>query len=268
MKDEQKSKRIIIRDEQNSDFRDSIGVEGYLEFMQDYGILRQDTPPLNPDMPKDVYVSQSQIKKLNLRKGDLVKGMARAPKEGERYLSLLKVETVQGLTTEMATKRPYFSKLTPIFPKDRIKLETETSIISTRLMDLVSPVGKGQRGLLVAPPKAGKTWLLKEIASGITKNFSDAYLMVVLIGERPEEVTDMQRSVQGVVVASNFDETAEEQTRVAELALERAKRRAEVGQDVVILLDSITRLARAYNLVVAPSGRTLSGGLDPVSLYP
>jgi len=252
----------------NPDFQDSIDVEGYLEFMQEYGILRQLKPSENPDMPKDVYVSQSQIKKLNLRKGDFVKGKARAPKEGERYLSLLKVETVQGLKPMDAVKRPLFPKLTPIFPKEKITLETDPATLSTRLIDLVAPIGKGQRGLIVAPPKAGKTWLLKEIATGVTKNLPNAVLMVVLIGERPEEVTDMQRNVNGEVIASNFDETAEEQTRVAELALERAKRKSEVGEDVVILLDSITRLARAYNLVVPPSGRTLSGGLDPVSLYP
>ncbi|NCT55216.1 transcription termination factor Rho [bacterium] len=252
----------------NPDFQDTIAVEGHLEFMQEYGILRQIIPALDPDVPHDVYVSQSQIKKLGLRKGDLLKGLARKPKEGERYLSLLKVETVQGMDPVLAQKRPQFARLTPIFPTERILLETEPAVLSTRLIDLVAPVGKGQRGMIVAPPKAGKTWLLQEIASGVTKNFPSAHLMVVLIGERPEEVTDMQRKVTGEVVASNFDQHAEDQTRVAELALERAKRRAETGEDVVILLDSITRLARAYNLVVPPSGRTLSGGLDPVSLYP
>lgn len=252
----------------NPDFQEAIAVEGYIEFMQEYGILRQIIPALDPDVPHDVYVSQSQIKKLGLRKGDLLKGLARKPKEGERYLSLLKVETVQGMDPILAQKRPQFARLTPIFPEERIILETTPEVLSTRLIDLVSPVGKGQRGMIVAPPKAGKTWLLQEIAAGVAKNFPSAHLMVVLIGERPEEVTDMQRKVKGEVIASNFDQHAEDQTRVAELALERAKRRAEVGEDVVILLDSITRLARAYNLVVPPSGRTLSGGLDPVSLYP
>lgn len=246
-----------------------IKVEGYLELMQDYGILRQNYQQANGNGEvKDVYVSQSQIKKLHLRYGDFIVGYARPPKEGERYLSLLKVESVQGMSPEEAVKRPLFKKLTPIFPKEKITLETDPKIISTRLIDLVAPIGKGQRGLIVAPPKAGKTWLLKEIATGITKNFPKAHLFVVLIGERPEEVTDMRRNVKGEVIASNFDETAESQTKIAEFALERAKRLAELGHDVVILLDSITRLARAYNLVVPPSGRTLSGGLDPVSLYP
>jgi transcription termination factor Rho len=257
------------RPDRNKDFSNTIEVEGCLQILQDYGVLRQDPKKQeNPNMPVDVYVSPSQIKKLSLRKGDLVKGLARAPKEGERYLSLLKVESVMGLTLDEARKRPYFAKLTPLYPDKRLVLETDQKIISTRLLDLVSPIGYGQRGLVVAPPKAGKTWLLREIANGVAENYPKSHLMVVLIGERPEEVTHMSREVKGEVVASNFDETAEQQTTVAELALERAKRMAEMGSDVVILLDSITRLARAYNLVVPPSGRTLSGGLDPVSLYP
>lgn len=248
----------------------SIPVEGFLEILQDYGVLRQvgQKQVNDTEMPVDVYVSPSQIKKLALRKGDQVKGLARAPKMGERYLSLLQVDSIQGLSIDEARKRPHFGKLTPIYPDENLTLETDQATISTRLIDLIAPIGYGQRGLVVAPPKAGKTWLLREIAHGISTNFPKAKLMVVLIGERPEEVTHMDREVKGEVIASNFDETAEQQTRIAELALERAKRLAERGEDVVILLDSITRLARAYNLVVPPSGRTLSGGLDPTSLYP
>lgn len=248
----------------------SIPVEGFLEILQDYGVLRQvgQKQVNDTDMPVDVYVSPSQIKKLALRKGDQVKGLARAPKMGERYLSLLQVDSIQGLSIDEARKRPHFGKLTPIYPDENLTLETDQNTISTRLIDLIAPIGYGQRGLVVAPPKAGKTWLLREIAHGISTNFPKVRLMVVLIGERPEEVTHMDREVKGEVIASNFDETAEQQTRIAELALERSKRLAERGEDVVILLDSITRLARAYNLVVPPSGRTLSGGLDPTSLYP
>lgn len=249
----------------------NIPVEGYLQILQDYGILRQRNLNYQStlgEMPVDVYVSPSQIKKLGMRKGDLITGLARAPKEGERYLSLLKVDKIMNLDPSMAHKRPHFANLTPIFPNTKLNLETGKEVVSTRLIDLVAPIGYGQRGLVVAPPKAGKTWLLQEIALGISTNYPDVVLMVVLIGERPEEVTHMAREVKGEVIASNFDEKAETQTMVAELALERAKRRAELGEDVVILLDSITRLARAYNLVVPPSGRTLSGGLDPVSLYP
>lgn len=258
----------------NDDYRNNaptIAVEGYLQIMQDYGILRQRSISYQStvgEMPVDVYVSASQIKKLGMRKGDLINGLARAPKEGERYLSLLKVDKIMGVEPTNAHKRPHFANLTPIFPDNKLNLETTKEVLSTRLIDLVAPIGYGQRGLIVAPPKAGKTWLLQEIAHGIATNYPEMVLMVVLIGERPEEVTHMAREVKGEVIASNFDEKAETQTLVAELALERAKRRAELGEDVVILLDSITRLARAYNLVVPPSGRTLSGGLDPVSLYP
>ncbi|HLC93616.1 MAG TPA: transcription termination factor Rho [Patescibacteria group bacterium] len=246
---------------------DTVPVSGVLEILPDYGILRQEER-VEENLPKDVYISQSQIKRFSLRMGDLVTGYARPPKEGERYLSLLKVERVDGLDPEEAKKRPLFSKLTPVFPNEWLKLETEPGIISTRLIDLVSPIGKGQRAMIVAPPKAGKTWLLKDIANGITQNYPDAVLLVALIGERPEEVTDMKRSVKGEVFASNFDEKAEDQTRIAEITLERAKRLAEKGADVVILMDSLTRLARAYNMVVPPSGRTLTGGFDPSALYP
>ena len=246
---------------------ETIQVKGILELLPDYGVLRQDEQPLE-NLPKDVYISQSQIKRFSLRMGDLVTGLARHPKEGERYLSLLKVEKVDGMDPEEAKKRPLFSKLTAIFPNDWIKLETTSDILTTRLIDLVSPIGKGQRAMIVAPPKAGKTWLLKDIANGISTNYPEIDLMVALIGERPEEVTDMKRNVKGDVYASNFDEKAEDQTRVAEMTLERAKRLAEKGNDVVILMDSLTRLARAYNMVVPPSGRTLTGGFDPSALYP
>ena len=242
-------------------------VDGVFELRQDYGILRQDKPTV-PDLPKDVYVAQTQINKFGLRKGDRIEGIARAPKEGERYLSLLKVEKVGGLMASESRNRPRFEDLVPIFPEERIKLETESTSITTRLMDLLTPIGKGQRGMIVAPPKAGKTWLLQDIAAGIAKNHEEISLMVVLIGERPEEVTDMQRNIKGQVWASNFDESANQQVDVAETALEQAKRLAENNKDVVVLMDSITRLARAYNQVEPPSGRTLTGGLDPSSLYP
>lgn len=246
---------------------ETIPVTGVLEIFPDYGVLRQDTI-VEDDLPKDVYISQSQIKRCSLRMGDQISGYARPPKEGERYLSMLKVEKVDGMTTDEAKKRPLFSKLTPIFPEEWMKLETEQDVLSTRVIDLISPVGKGQRAMIVAPPKAGKTWLLKDIAKGISINYPDSVLMVALIGERPEEVTYMKRSVRGEVFASNFDESAEAQTKVAEMTLERAKRLSEKGADVIILMDSLTRLARAYNLVVPPSGRTLSGGFDPSALYP
>ena len=245
-------------------------VEGYLEILQDYGVLRSTDDTLIDDdnFPKDVYISQSQIRRFSLRKGDLIEGLARPPKESERYLSLLKIVKVSGLDPDKARLRPRFEKLVPVFPDEWMKLETVKDDLSTRLIDLVAPVGKGQRGMIVAPPKAGKTWLLKSIANGITENHKDVTLLIALIGERPEEVTDMQRSVKGEVVASNFDEPAENHTRTAEMVLERAKRMAERGGEVVILMDSITRLARAYNTVIPPSGRTLSGGIDPIALYP
>ena len=247
---------------------ETIKVEGILERLPDYGILRQEEKSDDDSLPKDVYISPSQIKRFALRVGDKVTGLARPPKEAERYLSLLKVEKVDDMTPEEARNRPHFSKLTPIFPDEWMKLETTPEILSTRLIDLVSPIGKGQRAMIVAPPKAGKTWLLKDIASGLKKNHPKSHLIVLLIGERPEEVTDMQRKVEGEVFASNFDEPPDAQTRIAEMTLERAKRLAEKGMDVVILMDSLTRLARAYNLVVQPSGRTLSGGFDPSALYP
>jgi len=239
---------------------------GILEIVQDnIGFLRSDH--LLPG-PEDVYVSQSQIRRFGLRTGDLVIGQVRPPKDTEKYHGLLKVEAVNGLDPEEAKKRPNFEKLTPIFPNDQLLLETRPNVISTRMIDLLSPIGRGQRGLIVSPPKAGKTTVLKRIANGISTNFKDIHLMVVLIGERPEEVTDMDRSVEAEVVSSTFDEPVQNHVRVAEMALERAKRLVEGKKDVVILLDSITRLARAYNLTVPPSGRTLSGGMDPAALYP
>jgi transcription termination factor Rho len=218
--------------------------------------------------PEDVYVSQSQIRRFGLRTGDMVVGQVRPPKESEKYFSLLRVEAVNGMDPEAAKQRPYFESLTPIFPDERFVLETTPDNLTTRLLSMIAPVGKGQRGLIVSPPKAGKTTVLKHIANGITASHPEVHLMVALIGERPEEVTDMDRSVDAEVISSTFDEPVKSHAGVAEIALARAKRLVEDKRDVVILLDSITRLSRAYNLVVQPSGRTLSGGLDPAALYP
>lgn len=240
--------------------------QGVLDIIEDgFGFLRHSRYLPSPD---DIYVSQSQIRRFSLRTGDHVVGQLRPPKETEKYHSLLRVEAVNGIDPEVAKRRPNFDQLTPIFPNQQFILETGPKPIETRIIDMVVPIGRGQRGLIVSPPKAGKTSLLKSIAKGITDNYADAHLMVLLIGERPEEVTDIRRSVRGEVVASTFDEPVEDHTKVAEMALDRAKRLVETGKDVVILMDSITRLARAYNLVVPVSGRTLSGGIDPVALYP
>ncbi len=239
---------------------------GVLEIVEDgIGFLRAEHYLPGPE---DIYVSQSQIRRFGLRTGDMVIGQVRAPKDSEKYFGLLRVETVNGLDPEAAKRRPVFESLTPIFPDRRFDLETNKHILSTRLLNLIAPVGMGQRGLIVSPPKAGKTTVLKEVANAISQNYPDVHLMVALIGERPEEVTDMDRSVDAEVIASTFDEPVTSHVRVAEMALERAKRLVEGGRDVAILLDSLTRLARAYNLVVNPSGRTLSGGLDPAALYP
>ncbi len=218
--------------------------------------------------PEDVYVSQSQIRRFGLRTGDMVVGQVRPPKENEKYFSLLRVEAVNGIDPEAAKQRPQFESLTPIFPEERFILETSSDNLTTRLLSMVAPIGKGQRGLIVSPPKAGKTMVLKHVANGISANHPEVHLMVVLIGERPEEVTDMDRSVDAEVISSTFDERVQSHAQVAELALARAKRLVEGKRDVAILLDSITRVSRAYNLVVQPSGRTLSGGLDPAALYP
>ena len=244
----------------------AISTGGILETVDDgSGFLRGET--LLPGH-NDVYVSQSQIRRFGLRTGDYVRGQVRPPKDSEKYYGLLRVEDVNGLDPEIAKNRPFFENFTAIFPNEMIDLETPVEDLSGRLINLISPIGRGQRGLIVSPPKAGKTFLLKAIAAGIAANYPDIHLMVALIGERPEEVTDMKRSVKGEVIASTFDEPVEDHTRVAEMALERAKRLVEGGKDVVILLDSITRLTRAYNLAMPPSGRTLTGGMDPVALYP
>ncbi|MCL5439107.1 MAG: transcription termination factor Rho [Patescibacteria group bacterium] len=240
-------------------------VSGILDIQPEgHGFLR---PKFIPSM-RDIYISQSQIRRFLLRPGDLVAGLARPPKDTERYFGLLKVEKVNEIAAEDSVKRPHFDDLTPMYPKKRIVLTTKKTPLSTRIIDLVSPIGFGQRGMIVSPPKAGKTTILKEIAAGITQNFPKVHLMAALIGERPEEVTDITMSVKGEVVASNFDEPPENQTRVAEITLDRAKRLVELGRDVIILLDSITRLARAYNLCIEPSGRTLTGGFDPAALWP
>ena len=248
--------------EKNGDLQ----VSGVLSVTNDgYGFLK---PQGQVSNGSDVYVSQSQIRRFSLRGGDQVSGQIRPPKEGERYFGLVRVESVNDLDPEQVRNRPHFEKLTPIFPVEQIKLETTKKGLSTRLIDMIAPIGRGQRGLIVSPPKAGKTTFLKQIANGITANSPDIHLMVALIGERPEEVTDMTRSVKGEVYGSTFDEPVEDHCRVAELVLERAKRLVEAGKDVCILLDSLTRLTRAYNLAVPSSGRTLSGGMDPVALYP
>ena len=239
---------------------------GILEIVGDgYGFLRQQS--LKPSA-NDVYVSQSQIRRFALRTGDQGMGQVRPPKDNEKYYGLVRVEGANGLEPDVARNRAHFDSLTPIFPDQQINLETTQENLSTRLMDLLSPIGRGQRGLIVSPPKAGKTTLLKHIAQGITSNYPDMNLMVALIGERPEEVTDVKRSVDGEVFSSTFDDPVEDHCRVADLALERAKRLVESKRHVVILLDSITRLTRAYNLSLPSSGRTLSGGMDPVALYP
>jgi len=218
--------------------------------------------------PGDIYVSSSQIKRFGLRTGDMVVGQVRQPKDNEKYYSLLRVETVNGMDPETAKSRPFFEKMTPIFPQEMYNLETKDHKTSGRLINLVAPIGRGQRGMIVAPPKLGKTTLLKDIANAISQNHRDVHLMVALIAERPEEATDMDRSVEGEVISSTFDEPVQNHVRVAEMVLARAKRLVECGKDVVILMDSLTRLSRAYNLTVNSSGRTLSGGIDPAALYP
>jgi transcription termination factor Rho len=239
---------------------------GILEIIgEGYGFLRQSS--LLPSSA-DVYVSQSQIRRFGLRTGDVVAGQVRPPKDGEKYFGLVRVETINEMNPDITKKRAPFGSLTPTFPDTIINLETKPEELSTRLLNLVAPIGRGQRGLIVSPPKAGKTILLKSIANAISTNYDDIHLIVCLIGERPEEVTDMKQAVRGEVISATFDEPVENHTRVAELALERAKRMVESAKDVVILLDGITRLTRSYNLVMPPSGRTLSGGIDPAALYP
>ncbi len=245
-----------------------IPIAGILDILDNYAFVR--TSGYLPG-PNDVYVSLAQIRRYGLRKGDVITGAVRQPREGEKrekFNALVRLDTVNGMDPEQAKNRPEFSKLTPLYPQERLRLETEPNILTTRIIDLVCPIGKGQRGLIVSPPKAGKTMVLQAIANAITRNNPECHLMVVLVDERPEEVTDMQRSVKGEVIHSTFDRPAEDHTTVAELAIERAKRLVELGHDVVVLLDSITRLGRAYNLAAPASGRILSGGVDSTALYP
>ncbi|MGA0113271.1 MAG: transcription termination factor Rho [Candidatus Nanopelagicaceae bacterium] len=243
-------------------------VGGLLDILDNYAFLR--TGGYLPG-PNDVYVSLQQVRRYGLRKGDVITGQVRQPREGERrekFNALVRLETVNGMEPESARDRVEFSKLVPLYPQERLRLETQPNILTTRVIDLIAPIGKGQRGLIVSPPKAGKTMVLQSIANAITTNNPECHLMVVLVDERPEEVTDMQRSVKGEVIASTFDRPADDHTTVAELAIERAKRLVELGHDVVVLLDSITRLGRAYNIAAPASGRILSGGVDSAALYP
>ncbi|MGW7477764.1 transcription termination factor Rho [Nonomuraea muscovyensis] len=245
-----------------------IPIAGILDILDNYAFVR--TSGYLPGS-NDVYVSLAQIRRNGLRKGDVITGAVRQPRDGERrekFNALVRLDTVNGMDPDQARNRPDFNKLTPLYPQERLRLETEPNILTTRIIDLVSPIGKGQRGLIVSPPKAGKTMVLQSIANAITRNNPECHLMVVLVDERPEEVTDMQRSVKGEVIHSTFDRPAEDHTTVAELAIERAKRLVELGHDVVVLLDSITRLGRAYNLAAPASGRILSGGVDSTALYP
>src|SRR5213082_3430085 len=245
-----------------------IFAEGVLEILPDgYGFLRSPDYNYLPG-PDDIYVSPSQIRKFDLKTGDTVSGQVRPPHEGEKYFALVKIEAINFESPEETRNKILFDNLTPLYAEERVKMETVRDNISGRVMDLLTPIGKGQRGLIVAPPRTGKTMLMQAIANSVTANHPEVVLIVLLIDERPEEVTDMRRSVKGEVISSTFDEPTENHTHVAEMALEIAKRQVETGRDVVILLDSITRLARAYNLALPPSGRTLSGGIDPIALYP
>jgi len=243
-------------------------VGGLLDILESYAFVR--TSGYLPS-PNDVYVSMQQVRKFALRKGDVVTGAVKQPREGERrekFNALVRIDTINGVSPEESRNRVDFTKLVPLYPQERLRLETQPNILTTRVIDLIAPIGKGQRGLIVSPPKAGKTMVLQSIANAITENNPECHLMVVLVDERPEEVTDMQRSVKGEVIASTFDRPADDHTTVAELAIERAKRLVEMGHDVVVLLDSITRLGRAYNIAAPASGRILSGGVDSAALYP
>ena len=269
LKDGNSQKKSELINSIYSSYADKNGsntTSGMLSILNDgYGFMR--TNGMSPSST-DVYVSQSQIRKFSLRTGDYVSGKTRPPKDGERYFGLIKVETVNNIDPEKAKSRTKFESLTAIFPTKQIKLETTPNELSSRIIDLIAPIGKGQRGLIVAPPKAGKTTVLQNIAAGISANSPGIQILVALIGERPEEVTEMRRAVKGEVYSSTFDEPVEDHCKVAELCLERAKRLVENGEDVVVLLDSLTRLTRAYNLSVPSTGRTLSGGIDPNALYP
>ena len=269
LKDGNSQKKSELINSIYSSYADKNGsntTSGMLSILNDgYGFMR--TNGMSPSST-DVYVSQSQIRKFNLRTGDYVSGKTRPPKDGERYFGLIKVETVNNIDPEKAKSRTKFESLTAIFPTKQIKIETTPNELTARIIDLIAPIGKGQRGLIVAPPKAGKTTVLQNIAAGISANSPEIQILVALIGERPEEVTEMRRAVKGEVYSSTFDEPVEDHCKVAELCLERAKRLVENGEDVVVLLDSLTRLTRAYNLSVPSTGRTLSGGIDPNALYP
>jgi len=261
-----KKENLILKIRQAEAEREGLEVRGgILEIMSEgVGFLRQNYQ-VGPD---DVYVSQAQLRRYDLRSGDLVIGHVRPPRESEKHWGLLKVESINGIAAEDSRSRPEFERLTPIFPNKRFDLEADRGVLSTRLINLVAPIGRGQRGMIVSPPKAGKTTILKQVANAISSQYPEVHLIMALIGERPEEVTDVDRTVEAEIVASTFDEPVTLHVRTAEIALERAKRLVEIGRDVVILMDSLTRLARAYNLVVNPSGRTLSGGMDPSALYP
>ncbi len=255
-----------FEDRIQDDLKQSFEVQGFLDIVnQSYGFLRPEFAPTN----NDIYVSMSQIRKFQLRQGDLVHGLARPPKQNERFHGLLKITKINDQELKGDTiERKRYETLTAIYPDRQVTMEYDPHVLSTRIIDLFAPIGFGQRGLIVSPPKAGKTTILKELAAGIAQNYPKDHIIAALNGDRPEEVTDMKRSNKGEVVASNFDESPDHQTKVAELGLERAKRLVEMGRDVIIILDSITRLARAYNLCVGPSGKTLSGGFDPAALYP
>jgi transcription termination factor Rho len=262
-----KKEDLILRIRQAEAEREGLEMRGgILEVLSEgVGFLRSEGYQAGPN---DIYVSQTQIRRYSLRSGDLIIGHVRPPRESERHYGLLKVESINGQPPDRSRHRPRFESLVPIFPEERFDLETDRFILATRLINLISPIGRGQRGLIVSPPKAGKTTILKQITNAISTKYPELHVMVALIGERPEEVTDMDRSVDAEVIASTFDEPVTSHVRVAEMVLERAKRLVEIDRDVVIMMDSITRLARAYNLVVTPSGRTLSGGIDPSALYP
>jgi len=265
---EEAKEPVDLEERLKEDLKISYPAKGVLDITQGgYGFLRQDYT-LNPQ--QDIYVSTSQIHRFWLRRGDEIEGLARPPKEGERFNSLLLIKKINGIEMDeqQSRARKYFDQLTSIHPNKQIVLETNKDVVSMRIVDLVAPIGFGQRALIVSQPKAGKTTFLKEMAEAIAKNYPDVFLMAILIGERPEEVTEMKRFIKGEVAASNFDESPRQQVKVANLALERAKRLVEVGRHVVVLLDSITRLARAYNLTAGNSGRSLSGGFDPQALYP